>query len=179
MTLGGRVAEELIIKDISAGASGDIQAVSKRARLMVTEWGMSDRVGPISYASDKEVFIGRDMAEHVTYSEETAGIIDEEVQKIVNTALEKARDLLGKNKNLLDVMARVLIEKETIFTEEVDMIMEGKSVEEIIAFMDENEEKLQQDPFKRKSVLVKEKKVDSTAEEKVEEKTENQSGDDK
>ena len=179
MTLGGRVAEELIIKDISAGASGDIQAVSKRARLMVTEWGMSDRVGPISYASDKEVFIGRDMAEHVTYSEETAGIIDEEVQKIVNTALEKARDLLGKNKNLLDVMARVLIEKETIFTEEVDMIMEGKSVEEIIAFMDENEEKLQQDPFKRKSVLVKEKKADSTAEEKVEEKTENQSGDDK
>ena len=179
MTLGGRVAEELIIKDISAGASGDIQAVSKRARLMVTEWGMSDRVGPISYASDKEVFIGRDMAEHVTYSEETAGIIDEEVQKIVNTALEKARDLLGKNKNLLDVMARVLIEKETIFTEEVDMIMEGKSVEEIIAFMDENEEKLQQDPFKRKSVLVKEKKVDSTAEEKVEEKTENHSGDDK
>ena len=179
MTLGGRVAEELIIKDISAGASGDIQAVSKRARLMVTEWGMSDRVGPNSYASDKEVFIGRDMAEHVTYSEETAGIIDEEVQKIVNTALEKARDLLGKNKNLLDVMARVLIEKETIFTEEVDMIMEGKSVEEIIAFMDENEEKLQQDPFKRKSVLVKEKKVDSTAEEKVEEKTENQSGDDK
>ena len=178
MTLGGRVAEELIIKDISAGASGDIQAVSKRARLMVTEWGMSDRVGPISYASDKEVFIGRDMAEHVTYSEETAGIIDEEVQKIVNTALEKARDLLGKNKSLLDVMARVLIEKETIFTEEVDMIMEGKSVEEIIAFMDENEEKLQQDPFKRKSVLVKEKKVDSTAE-KVEEKTENQSGDDK
>ena len=179
MTLGGRVAEELIIKDISAGASGDIQAVSKRARLMVTEWGMSDRVGPISYASDKEVFIGRDMAEHVTYSEETAGIIDEEVQKIVNTALEKARDLLGKNKSLLDVMARVLIEKETIYTEEVDMIMEGKSVEEIIAFMDENEEKLQQDPFKRKSVLVKEKKVDSTSEEKVEEKTENQSDDDK
>ncbi len=179
MTLGGRVAEELIIKDISAGASGDIQAVSKRARLMVTEWGMSDRVGPISYASDKEVFIGRDMAEHVTYSEETAGIIDEEVQKIVNTALEKARDLLGKNKSLLDVMARVLIEKETIYTEEVDMIMEGKSVEEIIAFMDENEEKLQQDPFKRKSVLVKEKKVDSTAEEKVEKKTENQSDDDK
>ena len=127
MTLGGRVAEEIVIKDVSAGASGDIQMVTKRARLMVTEWGMSDRVGPISYASDKEVFIGRDMAEHVTYSEETAGIIDEEVQKIVNTALEKARDLLGKNKSLLDVMARVLIEKETIYTEEVDMIMEGKS----------------------------------------------------
>ncbi|MBO5927723.1 MAG: ATP-dependent zinc metalloprotease FtsH, partial [Clostridia bacterium] len=72
MTLGGRVAEELIIKDISAGASGDIQMVSKRERLMVTEWCMSDKVGPISYGSDKEIFIGRDMASHVTYSEQTA-----------------------------------------------------------------------------------------------------------
>ena len=59
MTLGGRVAEELVIKDISAGASGDIQAVSKRARLMVTEWGMSEKVGPIAYGSEREIFIGR------------------------------------------------------------------------------------------------------------------------
>ena len=98
MTLGGRVAEELIIKDISAGASGDIQAVSKRARLMVTEWGMSEKVGPISYGSDKEVFIGRDMASHVSYSEQTAAVIDSEIADIVNNALQKARDLLSKNK---------------------------------------------------------------------------------
>ena len=151
MTLGGRVAEELIIKDISAGASGDIQAVSKRARYMVTEWGMSEKVGPISYASDKEIFIGRDMASHVTYSEETAAIIDEEVQKIVMDALEKARKLLKDNKGLLDTMARVLVERETIFSEEVDMIMEGKSADEIIAFMDENERTLSQNPFARKA----------------------------
>ena len=151
MTLGGRVAEELIIKDISAGASGDIQAVSKRARYMVTEWGMSDRVGPISYASDKEIFIGRDMASHVSYSEETAAIIDEEVSKIINTALEKARELLKDNKKLLDNMARLLVERETIFSEEVDMLMEGKSVEEIMAFMDENERTLSVNPFARKA----------------------------
>ena len=151
MTLGGRVAEELIIKDISAGASGDIQAVSKRARLMVTEWGMSEKVGPISYASDKEIFIGRDMASHVTYSEETAAIIDEEVQKIVSTDLEKARKLLGENKKLLDNMARLLVERETIFSEEVDMLMEGKSVEEIMEFMDENERVLSENPFARKA----------------------------
>ena len=151
MSLGGRVAEELIIKDISAGASGDIQAVSKRARLMVTEWGMSERVGPISYASDKEVFIGRDMASHVTYSEETAAIIDEEVNKIVSEALVKARKLLSENKPLLDNMARLLIERETIFSEEVDMIMEGKTVEEIMAFMDENERTLSENPFERHS----------------------------
>ena len=151
MTLGGRVAEELIIKDISAGASGDIQAVSKRARYMVTEWGMSDKVGPISYASDKEIFIGRDMASHVTYSEETAAIIDEEVQRIIMDALEKARKLLKENKSLLDTMARVLVERETIFSEEVDMIMEGKSAEEIMDFMDANEHTLSENPFARKA----------------------------
>ena len=156
MTLGGRVAEELIIKDISAGASGDIQAVSKRARLMVTEWGMSEKVGPISYASDKEIFIGRDMASHVTYSEQTAAVIDEEVRIIVDAGLQKARKLLKENKKLLDNMARLLVERETIFTEEVDMLMEGKSVEEIMAFMDENERTLRENPFgrgKKKSVI--------------------------
>ena len=161
MTLGGRVAEELIIKDISAGASGDIQAVTKRARLMVTEWGMSEKVGPISYGSDKEVFIGRDMASHVSYSEETAAIIDEEIRLIIDGGLQKARELLSKNKKLLDNMARLLVERETIFTEEVDMLMEGKSVEEIMTFMDENEKTLQENPFGRKSassVIVSEEK---------------------
>lgn len=164
MTLGGRVAEELIIKDISAGASGDIQMVSKRARLMVTEWGMSEKVGPISYASDKEIFIGRDMASHVTYSEETAAIIDEEVRRIVDGSLEKARKLLAENKKLLDNMARLLIERETIFSEEVDMLMEGKSVEEIMKFMDENERTLSENPFERKvnPTIVKEKPADES-----------------
>ncbi|MBR2498863.1 MAG: ATP-dependent zinc metalloprotease FtsH [Clostridia bacterium] len=177
MTLGGRVAEELIIKDISAGASGDIQAVTKRARLMVTEWGMSDKVGPISYGSDKEVFIGRDMASHVNYSEETAAIIDEEIRIIIDNGLQKARKLLAKNKALLDTMARLLVERETIFTEEVDMIMDGKSAEEIMKFMDDNERTLQENPFNRKSVkdvIVKEKpenKEEQKTEENVEKDT--------
>lgn len=180
MTLGGRVAEELIIKDISAGASGDIQAVSKRARYMVSEWGMSDKVGPISYASDKEIFIGRDMASHVSYSEATAAIIDEEVQKIIMDALEKARKLLKENKPLLDTMARVLVERETIFSEEVDMIMDGKSADEVIDFMDKNERTLSENPFARKAGpdAVKEyesKKpqdiIKSAEEEKAEEKS--------
>ncbi len=160
MTLGGRVAEELIIHDISAGASGDIQMVSKRARLMVTEWGMSEKVGLISYGSDKEIFIGRDMASHVTYSEQTAAIIDAEVKRIIDEALAKARKLLSANKKLLDNMARLLVERETIFSEEVDMLMEGKGVEEIMQFMDENERTLSENPFTRKaSVIVPEKKT--------------------
>ncbi len=165
MTLGGRVAEELVIKDISAGASGDIQAVSKRARLMVTEWGMSEKVGPISYGSDKEFFIGRDMQSHVTYSDKTAAIIDEEIRLIVDDGLQKARKLLSENKNLLDNMARLLVERETIFSEEVDLLMQGKSVEEIISFMDENERTLRENPFerKKKSVIIPELKEEEEA----------------
>ena len=187
MTLGGRVAEELIIKDISAGASGDIQMVTKRARLMVTEWGMSEKVGPISYGSDREVFIGRDMASHVSYSEETAAIIDEEIRLIIDGGLQKARELLAKNKHLLDNMARLLVERETIFTEEVDMLMEGKSVEEIMEFMDEHEKVLQENPFERKSaknIIVPEKKqteteiADNSSEFEPENKQEEQKPDD-
>ena len=176
MTLGGRVAEELVIKDISAGASGDIQMVTKRARLMVTEWGMSEKVGPISYGSDKEVFIGRDMASHVSYSEETAAIIDEEIRLIIDNGLRKARELLGENRKLLDNMARLLVERETIFSEEVDMLMEGKDVEDIMKFMDENERTLSENPFARKAaskIIVPEKEVvDKPAEEVKEEQTE-------
>ncbi len=172
MTLGGRVAEELVIKDISAGASGDIQMVTKRARLMVTEWGMSEKVGPISYGSDKEVFIGRDMASHVSYSEETAAIIDEEIRLIVDNGLKKARQLLGENRKLLDNMARLLVERETIFSEEVDMLMEGKDVEDIMKFMDENERTLSENPFARKAaskIIVPEKEEKEKVDEQIKE----------
>ncbi len=172
MSLGGRVAEELVIGDISAGASGDIQAVSKRARLMVTEWGMSDRVGPISYASDKELFIGRDMQSHVSYSEEIAGIIDEEIKAIIMTSLEKARKLLSENIKLLNNMARLLVERETIFSEEVDLLMEGKSVEEVMEFMDKNEDVLSRNPFTRKAsgVIVPDEKSEEKAQDSTDEK---------
>ena len=177
MSLGGRVAEEIIIKDISAGASGDIQAVTKRARLMVTEWGMSEKVGLINYGSDKEVFIGRDMASHVTYSEQTAAIIDSEIKRIVDEALAKARKLLNENKSLLDVMARVLIERETIYGEEVNLIMEGKSAEEVIAFMDANEGRLSENPFERNVTTAP--VTDETANVKEAEKTTDEKADDK
>jgi len=167
MTLGGRVAEELVIKDISAGASGDIQAVSKRARKMVTEWGMSDVVGPISYGSEKDVFIGRDMASHANYSDQMAGIIDKEVEKIIMSSLEKARKLLSENREILDRMARLLIERETIFAEEVNMLMEGKSVEEIEKFMDENEKTLAENPFERGNRTIIKEPVKPTEEVEV------------
>lgn len=163
MTLGGRVAEELIIQDISAGASGDIQAITKRARLMVTEWGMSEKVGPIAYGNNQEVFIGRDMASHINYSEDTAGIIDDEINKIIKSSLEKARKMLSENKHVLDNMARLLVERETIFSEEVNMLMEGKSIAEIEKYMDEVEKSAAENPFARRKVIIEEPKTDVSA----------------
>ena len=150
MALGGRVAEEIVIKDISSGASGDIKQVTKFARAMVEEFGMSEKLGLISYSDDSQpMFIGRDMATQRAYSEETAKMIDDEVRNIVNEQHERARKLLTQNRSILDNMARVLIERETIYTEEVDMLMEGKNYEEVIKYMDENDQRRAENPFKR------------------------------
>ncbi len=147
--LGGRVAEELVIKDVSTGASNDLQRVTEIARKMVTEWGMSDRVGLVTYQSDNPIFLGRDMEAHNTYSEETAGVIDEEVHKIIEAAHERAVKLLTENRKVLDNMARVLIERETIYTEEVDMLLDGATAEDVYRHMDKYEKAEQENPFKR------------------------------
>ena len=141
MALGGRVAEEIVIHDVSAGASSDIKKVTQMARRMVTEWGMSDLLGPIAYASDGPVFIGRDFEERNTYSEETAALIDKEVKRIVSTAYDRAKKLLTENRSVLDNMSRVLVERETIYTAEVDMLMKGATYEEVLSFMEKNDKK--------------------------------------
>ena len=147
MTLGGRAAEEIIIQDITAGASQDIKQVSKIARMMVTEFGMSDSIGPVNYGSDDQIFVGRDYQTRTVYSEALAQRIDEEVQKIIKTAHEKAISLLSANKDKLELMTRLLIEKETIYAEEVNMIMRGETFEAIVDFMEKNAEKQRLDPF--------------------------------
>ena len=147
MALGGRVAEEIVIHDVSAGASNDIKRVSQMARKMVTEWGMSERVGPISYGSDGPVFLGRDFEERNTYSEETAGIIDEEVKAIVSRQYARAKKLLTEHRAILDNMARVLVECETIYTAEVDLLMQGKDYKEVLAYMEEHDKGMPDHPF--------------------------------
>ncbi len=149
MTLGGRVAEELIIKDISAGASNDISVVTSRARKMVTEWGMSDKIGPVNYGGGDQVFIGKDMQTRATYSEELAKTIDQEVQAIIKNAHKRATELLTAHKSELDNMARLLVERETIYQDEVDMIMDGKDATEIIKIMEEKDGVDNSNPFKR------------------------------
>ena len=121
--LGGRVAEKLILNDISTGASNDIERASKIARDMVTKYGMSERVGSIMYGSgQEEVFLGRDFAQSKNYSEETAGIIDEETKKIVDTAYQRAETILTEHIDKLHAVAEVLLDKEKIDGDEFDAI---------------------------------------------------------
>ena len=151
MTLGGRVAEELVVHDVSAGASNDIQVATKEARRMVTEWGMSEKLGPIAYGgSGAPVFLGRDYEERNIYSEETAALIDAEVKNIIMTQYERAKKLLSEHREILDNMARVLVERETIYTDEVDMLMEGKSYKEVIEYMETHDSGMPDRPFGRK-----------------------------
>ena len=154
MALGGRAAEEIVIHDVSAGASNDIQKVTQMARKMVTEWGMSERLGPIAYTSDGPVFLGRDFEERNTYSEETAAIIDEEVKSIVEAAYARARKLLTENRTILDNMARVLVERETIYTAEVDMLMKGASYSEVLQYMEAHDTDAPDNPFGRVAAKV-------------------------
>ena len=150
MGLGGRVAEEIVIKEIGSGASNDIKQATKFARAMVTEFGMSDKLGLICYSDDSQpMFIGKDMATRNSFSEETAKMIDDEVRDIIKTQHERARKLLTDNRSILDNMARVLIEKETIYTEEVDLLMEGKTYDEVIKYMEEHENDRATNPFKK------------------------------
>ena len=121
--LGGRVAEKLILNDISTGASNDIERATSIARAMVTKYGMSDRLGTITFGSDQdEVFLGRDLAHAKEYSEETAAIIDEEVKKLVDEGYKKATDILSEHVDKLHAVAKVLLEKEKIDGDEFDKI---------------------------------------------------------
>ncbi len=124
--LGGRVAEKLILNDISTGASNDIERATSIAKAMVTKYGMSERIGTITLgSSQEEVFLGRDFAQAKEYSEETAAIIDEEIKKIIDTGYKRAEDILRANIDKLHAIAGVLLEKEKIDGDEFEAIING------------------------------------------------------
>ena len=124
--LGGRVAEKLILNDISTGASNDIERATSIAKAMVTKYGMSERIGTITLgSSQEEVFLGRDFAQAKEYSEETAAIIDEEIKKIIDNGYKRAEDILRANIDKLHAIAGVLLEKEKIDGDEFEAIING------------------------------------------------------
>ena len=125
VTLGGRVAEELILDDITTGASGDIKHATTVARAMVTRFGFTNEIGLINYDNDDdEVFIGRDLAHTRAYSEETAGRIDEEVKKIIDECYVEAKRIISEHMDVLHASAKLLMEKERITREEFEALFD-------------------------------------------------------
>ena len=139
MSMGGRIAEEIIFKDITSGASSDIQHATKLAHAMVYEWGMSKKIGFLALSSNSQVFIGRDYQTRNDFSEKLAGIADDEIMSILNTNYKRAKEILTDKINILHEMAKLLMERETIYKEEVDMVMAGKKTEEIVKLMEAKE----------------------------------------
>jgi len=128
---GGRIAEELVfgVENITTGAGNDIQQATGMARRMVTEFGFSEKLGPLRYTdNDEEIFLGHSVTQHKNVSEKTANMIDEEVRRLIDEAEGKARVILTKGKDELEAITQALLEYETLSGAEVNDILAGKGV---------------------------------------------------
>jgi cell division protease FtsH len=126
--MGGRIAEELFLNQMSTGAGNDIERATDMARKMVCEWGMSD-LGPLTFGKKEEqIFLGREIAQHRDYSEDTAIKIDQEVRKLVNTGYNTAKQILSDNRDTLEKIAKALIEREVLDANEIKMLVDGKEL---------------------------------------------------
>ena len=154
MMLGGRSAEETMLEDITTGDSNDIERATGVARKMVAEWGMSDELGLISFGEGGQIFVGRDYQRQDPYSQELAHKIDEETKKIINKAHEIALNILKDKKDVLEKVERILLDKDTIYKEEFEMLFNGASVEEVEAAIDKKEEekRVYQEKAKREAI---------------------------
>ena len=141
MNMAGRVAEEEFCDDISSGAQNDIQQATELARKMITKWGMSSKLGPISYSEDEEhVFLGDELATGKQHSDHMTELIDNEIEELINSSYQKAREMVDEHSEQIEQMAAALQELETLTTDDVDAIFEGTSAEELIQKEQEKEE---------------------------------------
>ena len=128
--LGGRAAEKLVFKSLSTGAGDDLEKATTIARKMVCEWGMSEKLGPVTYGTkEEEIFLGKEITRKKNYSERTAILIDEEIKGIVTRCMERAEKILSENIDTLHRLAKTLLEKETLTGEEIDAIIRGEDIE--------------------------------------------------
>lgn len=140
--MGGRIAEELTFGHLTSGASNDIERATSLARKMVTEWGMSDNLGPLNYSSQNEnVFLGRDMGSSPTHSSDTSMRIDKEVRDIVTRNYDRARKMLENNLDVLKAMSMALLERETIELSDIDLLMDRKELPPMPVLPSKKEEK--------------------------------------
>ena len=132
MMLGGRVAEKLVFNEYTTGASNDLERVTDLARKMICEWGMNDEMGPVTFGKkDQEIFLGREIAQHRDYSEETAQKIDTEVKRLIMSAHKKAEDLLTKHLDNLHALAKALLVHEILDGEQIDQVLRGEAIDSI------------------------------------------------
>jgi len=131
--MGGRVAEEVVFGHLTTGASNDIERATELARKMVTEWGMSEKLGPVNFGSKNDnVFLGRDMSAGQNYSEETGRLIDSEVRAIVEKAHARAKGVLKDFRPILNAMAEALLERETIDADDIQALVDGRPLKELV-----------------------------------------------
>jgi len=124
---GGRAAEKLIFNELTTGAGNDIERASQLARKMVCEWGMSDKLGPLTYgAKEEEIFLGREVTKHRDFSEDTANVIDDEVKKIILSCMKRAEKILMDNIDKLHSLSNALLEREILDGDEIDKILRGE-----------------------------------------------------
>ena len=126
--LGGHVAEKIVLGDVSTGSTSDLSRASELARKMITEYGMNDEIGPVYLGGDQEVFVGRDFGHARNYSEELAARVDEQLEKTLHAALDRATQLLNENREKLDRIARELINREKLDKEEFAALMRGEEL---------------------------------------------------
>ncbi len=127
--MGGRVAEELVLNQLTTGAGNDIERATNMARKMVCSWGMSEVLGPLSYGeNENEIFLGKDLVHHRNFSEETSRQIDAEVRKIVESAYRRARNILENEPEALEAVAKALLERETISGADIDVLLRGEQL---------------------------------------------------
>jgi cell division protease FtsH len=134
ISLGGRAAEKLVFDDITSGAENDLKQATQLARRMICNWGMSERMGPVSFRhGEGHVFLGKEIAQEKDFSERTAVIVDQEIRAMLQIALQQAEEILRKNRNSLDNLANALIEKEILGEAEVDALVSGGEEEKVEA----------------------------------------------
>ena len=127
--MGGRAAEKIIFHEYNTGAGNDIERATMIARKMVCEWGMSEKLGPLSYgAKEEEIFLGREIQKHRDYSEKTAIEIDDEIRHIVSDGMIKAEKILRENIDLLHKLSLELLEREILDSEEIDKLIRGEEL---------------------------------------------------
>ena len=130
--MGGRAAEKLVFDEFTTGAGNDIERATTLARRMVCSWGMSDKLGPLSFGEkQEEIFLGREISQHRDFSEETARVIDGEVRVIVESAAEQADEILRNNLDKLHLLATALLEHEILDSVEIDQILRGEKLDRL------------------------------------------------